>query len=131
MIYLGDSPVGIAIGLQGLTEYAKITATPTENACIEFTNPLSHAPKLVVIYDDDLTTGNKIMYAVASLKAECGAAKYTDGTSGKGSSFFITTYEEASTTNARAYLGVDKVHIHQITGTRTWSPTEYTIELWA
>lgn len=123
---LGSS--GGAVG--NFTKFARVTVTP-EAAGLEITNPLGVVPKLVVVTGTTTTT-NKILNAVVSSEAIVGGYKYTEGTTGYSTGcYFTIDYEAASTTDGRAYLGADKIHIHRATSSRTWSVMQYTVEIYA
>lgn len=133
MIYLGNSPVGVALkGVGKLTKYAKISVSPAiGNGILEFSNPLGVVPKLVVISSEVTASSRIVNCAFTSYVSKNGIAYNSSG--GNYSQTTLTMVDAFDSTFCTAHVDATQVQIAKVSSSVGWVGTEntYTAELYA
>ena len=132
MIYLGNQPVGVGVGVHGVTAYKKVTATPTSNAVITFEHNLGIVPKFVLVrpaQDVDITDGKIVDYGIAGNFGSGGYIGISAGTY----TYMNASHQSTSTTaNSVFNKTATAVSIRQQSSSVGWDVNAtYEAEIWA
>lgn len=151
MIYLGNSPVGVAVGVGEFTQYkkAKMTFQNAENACTSWGQgaviPCEFTPKLILVYANATETEGVVTDCVIvcdfnqnptySLYGGIGDVGYINPTTHAYNVGAVVVYPLDGTNhayaNSRAQYYNNTISICRLSANAYWSNTiEYTVEIY-
>ena len=136
MIYLGNVPVGIPVGVNGISIYQKLTAQPSSNAVLSFDHNLGVVPKRIVISPasgSSVTQGKFERYGLTMIADDLGVGagiyknSSDENTYGNRSNY----RSSVGTYNSVFSLSTTSVSIRQQSSSVGWdSSATYQVELW-
>ena len=132
MIYLGNSPVGVAVkGVGEFTKYEQHKVTPSETSNLTVSHNLGVLPKLVM-FNSTQTYGSISYINDGVLNQKCGNARTMASADTFSVNGFTVLTGTTGSSNSYAYFTNDSVVIRRATSAKYFDTnTEYTVDIYA
>lgn len=134
MIYLGNTPVGIADkGVGDFTKHQQVKVTPSDAKQISVNHSLGVVPKIVVVTSTQTYVSSQFMFD-GILMETCGGMRFMSGAGTFNGYYYPVEIDgsPSSGTTQKAYMSNSNVTIMRGASTRQFDTnTEYTVDIYA